>query len=394
MAAFIPAVRTKDREFNSVYIRISHNSKTDYIKTSMSVHKSGIKKGEIVDHTILANCYVKIKSYTKKLNDFNIESWTVQEVKKFLTSETTEMSFTNFAKVYIDKMLIAGRRKPAINYKTALNSLKKHFGKENINFSEITSIELRKWIEGLSGTARAKNMYPNHIKKLFEDGCLEHNDYDRSIIRISNQPFKAITIPDSDVPKKRFAEPEIIRKILAVEPELVREKLARDVVLLVLHLAGINTCDLYNVGKDEFIKEKLCYNRTKTEKKRKDGAYFEIKVNKEILPLFEKHKGGRQLFNFSERYADSDTFLTAVDKGLKSLCEKAEVSTITVYWLRHTWATIAQNECGASTEQVAFCLNHASAHRVTEGYIKKDFSLVDVLNRKVLNVIFTSTPQP
>jgi hypothetical protein len=95
----------------------------------MSVHKSGIKKGEIVDHTILANCYGKIKSYTKKLNDFNIESWTVQEVKKFLTDETTEISFTDFAKAYIDKMLVAGRRKPAINYKTALNSLKKHLGK-------------------------------------------------------------------------------------------------------------------------------------------------------------------------------------------------------------------------------------------------------------------------
>jgi hypothetical protein len=70
MATFNPVVRTKDKEFNTVYIRIGHNSRTDYIKTSMSLHKSGIKKGEIVYHTILANCYIKIKSYINKLKIF------------------------------------------------------------------------------------------------------------------------------------------------------------------------------------------------------------------------------------------------------------------------------------------------------------------------------------
>jgi integrase len=133
---------------------------------------------------------------------------------------------------------------------------------------------------------------------------------------------------------------------------------------------------------------KLCYNRTKTKGKRKDKAYIEVFASEEIFPLFEKYKGKNRLFVFSERYSNSDLFLTAVNNGLKSLCRKAGVQKITVYWLRHTWATIAQNKCGASTELVGFCLNHASAHRVTEGYIEKDFSPVDVLNRKVLNYIF------
>ena len=118
----------------------------------------------------------------------------------------------------------------------------------------------------------------------------------------------------------------------------------------------------------------MVYNWKKTEAKRKDRAYIEVLVNEEILPLFEKHKGKNRLFNFSERYAGSDIFLAAVNRGLKSLCQKAGVPKITVYRLRHTWATVAQNGCGASTELVGFCLNHASAHPVTEGYIKKDYS--------------------
>jgi integrase len=353
----------------------------------MSVHKSGIKKGKIEDHTILANCYVKIKSYMQKLNDLNIETWTVKEVKQFLTSDTPDISFSDFARKHIDKMWVEGRRKPANNYTTALNSLENHYGK-NISFSDITSKELRKWIDGLSDTKRAKNMYPVIIKKLFDDGCLEYNDYDRNIIKISSQPFKSVRIPEADTPQKRSTDAETIRKILRVPPELPRETLAHDVSLLVLYLIGINTVDLYNLEKPEFRASKLCYNRSKTEKKRKDKAYIEVYADEAIWPLFKKYEGRGKLFNFSERYADSDMFSTAVNKGLKSLCQKAGVQKITVYWMRHTWATIAQNKCGASTELVGFCLNHASAHRVTEGYIEKDFFPVDMLNRKVLACIF------
>ncbi|MCL1933662.1 MAG: hypothetical protein FWF53_07640 [Candidatus Azobacteroides sp.] len=56
MATFKAVTRTK-KEYNTVYIRVIHGSGgVDYIKTNMTVHKSGIWKGEITDHTVLANC--------------------------------------------------------------------------------------------------------------------------------------------------------------------------------------------------------------------------------------------------------------------------------------------------------------------------------------------------
>jgi site-specific recombinase XerD len=232
------------------------------------------------------------------------------------------------------------------------------------------------------------------IKKLFGDGCLEYNDYDRNIIRIPGQPFKPVQIPDGDTPQKRTANVDTIRKIVAVSPAKSRETLTHDVLLLVLYLMGINTADLYNLEKTAFKNQKLCYNRTKTEKKRKDRAYIEVFVNEPIELLFKKYAGNIRLCNFSERYVDFDVFLMAVNKGLKSLCQKAGVPKITVYWLRHTWATVAQNKCGASTELVGFCLNHTSAHRITEGYIEKDYSPADALNRKVLACIFGNEKTP
>jgi integrase len=354
----------------------------------MVVHKSGIRKGEIAEHTILANCAIQIRRYVEKLNAVDIGGWTVGEVKKFLVSELEGISFTVFAEEYIKKMKMAGRKKPAANYSSAFNSLKKHMRKDDILFQDITTKTIMKWIESLSDTARAKNMYPIAIKKLFEDGCMEYNEYDRDIIRIKNQPFKVVKIPDADVPAKRSVEAEVLRRISAVAPSCPREDLAHDVMHIVLRLAGINTVDLFGLDKEAYAGGKIRYNRTKTKGERKDRAYMEIAVQDELLPLFAKYTGGEKLFNFSERYADADNFARAVNTGLESLCLKARVQVITVYWLRHTWATVAQNECGASTELVGFCLNHASAHRTTEGYIKKDYSPIDRLNRRVVDFIF------
>jgi len=388
MATFEAALRTK-KEFNKVYIRISHRSRTDYIPTTMICPKSSIRNGKISDSLILANCAILINSYIEKINRLNIKNWTVQELKKFLMSDSEDISFIDFADNFIKKMIRNNRDKPAKSYYVSVCSLKKHFNKENILFSDITANEIRKWIQSLDKTARAKQLYPTQINKIFKAGIEEYNEYERDLIRIKYNPFDLIKIPSADVPRKRFADLDIVRKIFETKPIFQREEQAQDVVMLILCLAGINTIDLYNIEKKEFINGKFCYNRSKEESMRKDKAHFEIRVPDKILPLVEKHKGKKNLFVFRERYTNADGFSTAVNKGLKSICERAGIKRVTAYWFRHTWATVARNECGASIEEVAFCLNHASAHRVTETYIEKDFSMVDVINAKVIDKIFS-----
>lgn len=82
-------------------------------------------------------------------------------------------------------------------------------------------------------------------------------------------------------------------------------------------------------------------------------------------------------------------FLDYIDLGLKDVAKIAGVTEkITTYVFRHTFATIAQNNCGASTELVGFALNHASAHKITEGYITKDYSPINTLNSAVLEFVF------
>ncbi|MDR1222368.1 MAG: hypothetical protein LBL07_05760 [Tannerella sp.] len=133
MATLKAVVRTK-KELNTVYIRISHNSHTDYIPTSMIVHKSGVRKGEITDHNVMANCAIMIKKYVDRINNVDISLWTVQEVKKFLVSDSGAISFSDFANVYVNRMRDDGRDKPDANYMAALHSLERYFGKRQIDF--------------------------------------------------------------------------------------------------------------------------------------------------------------------------------------------------------------------------------------------------------------------
>lgn len=92
------------------------------------------------------------------------------------------------------------------------------------------------------------------------------------------------------------------------------------------------------------------------------------------------------MFDFG--YKNKEDLNKYVNKGLKRICEELNIPAVDTYTFRHSWATIAINNCKASIEDVAFCLNHISAHKVTEKYITKDFTKIDKLNRKVLDVIF------
>ena len=79
------------------------------------------------------------------------------------------------------------------------------------------------------------------------------------------------------------------------------------------------------------------------------------------------------------------------DTGLRKVCESMGMPKdewFSAYTFRHTWGTVAQNDCGATIDEVAFAMNHSNGHAVTRGYIKLDFSPAWELNKKVIDFIF------
>ena len=404
MATFKACVKAKRKDgFYPVYIRVIHHKKVAYMPTDKMVNDKGITKtGEIDDPYVLQFCTNRIVEYMEVLNKVDTESWTVKDIVDYLKSGYNDICFSDYARKHIDRMIDRGQQRNARNYELALQHMERFAGTTRIMFSHLTSSFVARWIQSLEQTHRAKEMYPICMRQVFKAAQLEINDYDNGIIRIKTNPWVKVQIPKADRTEKLAITPEACREFFSFPlPEskmkLPLMELGRDVAMMVLCLAGINTVDLFNLRREDYHGGIIHYQRAKTKKFRADGAYMEMRVPAIILPLFEKYANkderDEHLFDFYSRHTSYDSFSANVNGGIRQVCEAMGISKdedYSSYTFRHTWGTVAQNDCGASISEVAFAMNHSSGHKVTRGYIKLDFTPAWELNEKVVDFIFFS----
>lgn len=387
-----------------VYIRVTHKGRHGYIRTDKKVWGKGInpKTKEIKDPFVIQQVSISLVDYMERLNKRNVANWTLEEVIEFLKSGNEEISFSDYCRKFICSMQDAGQVRNARNYSMAINHFERFVGSNRVNFSQLTSAVIDRWIKSLASTQRAKEMYPVCLRQVFKAGLLEYNDYDRGNIRIKTNPWLKVKIPKADKPEKLAITPEETRAFFAapLPPTKLAKPLSEighDVAMLVLCLAGINTVDLYNMRKKDFSEGILHYRRAKTKKSRADDAYIEMRVPSLIMPIFDKYataSDDEYLFSFHERFSSSDSFGSGANTGIKQICESMGITgddRYCVYTFRHTWGTVAQNDCGATYADVGFAMNHSQGHSVTRGYIKTDFSPAWILNEKVIDFIFFSS---
>lgn len=404
MATFKPVVRNKNKNgYYDVYIRVIHKGKAQYIKTHLLMDNSGLKtlydkdgkeKIEISDNSILLVCLNMINGYIQKCNRINTSRMNSKELVEYLKIDE-EISFTAYSRKFINTMFNEDRNSD--NYRMALSRLHEFYNKKELLFSEITSKKLNNWIYSMRNTARAKNLYPTCIKTMFNAGKKEYNDYEKNIIRITNDPFVLVKIPPNNISEMKALDRINTKKffnanVIEINPkngDFTRMVVARDVCKIVFCLCGINLVDLYELDKSALSSNwKLTYYRKKTRGKLRGLAKMVITVPEIIRPLFIKYQGEERLLNFYSRYSTEKGFVHAVDHGIKEVCDIAGIEHFSYYAMRHTWATIARNDCGAPMDIVSFCLIHASPFKITDMYVRKDFTKVDKINKKVINYLF------
>ncbi len=350
--------------FFPVYIRVTHNRTTQYIKTDKMVTKRELSRSkEITDPVVMQFCTALILDYNAKLNKTDTRNWTARMVVDYLLKGDEDLCFSDYARRHIDRLIDNGQARNAKNYELALQHMERYFGTTKVKFSMLTSTNVAKWIKSLEKTNRAKEMYPVCMRQVFRAAIEELNDYDTGLIRVKTNPWVKVKIPHADRPEKRAISAEECRRFFSAPlPEskmkLPLPELGRDVAMMVLCLGGINTVDLYNLRKEDYHGGIIHYKRAKTMRCRADGAYFEMRVPEIIKPLFEKYAsvpGSEWLFNFHDRHTTSDSFSANVNIGIRKICESmgiAKENWYCVYAFRHSWATIAQNECGATKNEV------------------------------------------
>lgn len=380
-----------------VYIRVTQNRKKGYIRTSWLVDDKGLSrdKKDIKDPYVIEQTSEMIEKFYQRLNRIDTRNWSVSEIIQYLQSGNLDVSFSEFALKHIQKLIDSGHERTSRNYKWAKNHVEKFAGTDNLMFSRMTESFLVRWITTLESTARSKEQYPVCIREIFKAAIKEYNDDELGIVRIKN-PWKNIVIPKSDTTEKRAIPASMIRKFFQVVPESTRYKhplmeLGQDVALMSFCMCGINAIDLFNATKDQYSNGIFHYERQKTRNARSDNGYFELLIPTFLQPTFDKYlskKNDPWLFNFHEHLTTADSFCANINIGIKQICKKINDDfKPSLYSFRHSWATIAQNECGASLGDVDFALNH-SMNKMARVYVKIDYSPAWRLNEKVIEFIF------
>ena len=170
--------------------------------------------------------------------------------------------------------------------------------------------------------------------------------------------------------------------------------MAHDITLLSFCLCGINIKDLVALKKENWDKEsnRINYNRSKTKDRRADNAFSSIRIEPEIEEVFHRWlapASSPALFCFNNLKADYSAS-KQIGLLLKDICKYEGIEHITPYSFRHTWATIARNDCDISKDDIDLCLNHVGFNPMADVYIKPDWSRIDNANRKVLDYVFHS----
>ncbi|MDR3188571.1 MAG: site-specific integrase [Prevotellaceae bacterium] len=394
-----------------VYAKITQNRDRAYIKTPFSVFSSQLnKKGEIKDTFLFPSInllYNRIAEILKDLG-YGVNQFSMKDLKIYIeaklqgNAQHTKLDFFEFAKAYIENMKSDGRESSK-NYETAVRNLAKFLGRDAcLDFNEITATFRKKycdWMAKQNLGLRGQELYLVSIRAIFNDALSKYNDNEIGEIRIRTNPFKDFEIPKSksiSSAETKALSVDILQKIFTVTTSTKREELARDVFLLSFCLCGLNAVDFYTCS--DVKGTQLIYFRHKTTDRRNDGAEMRINIPPEVMYLFEKYRthGGKHVFSFSNRYSESGNLTTAINKGLKSINKKLDLGLdkLSLYYARHSWATIAINEVHLPNDLVDECLAHAPLHRMLRPYVKKDWTRIDKANRKVLDYVFHGKTPP
>lgn len=396
-------------------IRITHNRTTVYMATQIFTPLVRFKRGEttgtVTDGAIEDSLNDKVKDMRKIINMYDYIIDECENAKSVLTfidrkmNENKDLDFIAFAEGHIKTLSDNGSKRLA---SSLLANLKYYINGDNLPVKRITSfflVRFEAWLRTsrqitLHGKTRHKppikdssiQTYMQTMQSIYNRMLLQYNDYELGDIIIPGDPFKRYTPPKAAPFKKKAVDASIIRKVADYDPSTKRwsKKLqcVKDMFLLSFCLAGMNPIDMFTC--DTYQNGRIDYCRTKTRNKKKDSAFISVPIPKEIKAIFNKYRDneGKRVFCFYKLFPDIIDMRCSIAYCMKVICTELEIEPMTFYAARHSFATIARNECNVSMDDIALCLTHVSGHSITDTYVKPDFSRVDRVIRKVIEYVF------
>lgn len=306
-----------------------------------------------------------------------------------LTQSPAQLDFFAFADQWLKRATIKGSK----NYECLLKALQRHLGGERrLPFSAITYTFLRSFEESLAGKPRAQTLYLGEMRHLYREAMREYNTDTEQILR--NDPFLRYRVPRQRLSSgvRALTLPQLLAIWNCHPRPHSRAQLARDCFMLSFCMMGINSADLYLA--EDLSGDYLRYRRAKTKDRRADGAYIEVRIHPVIQSLIKRYSAAskRHAFIFYQRYSDSANFNRAINIGLKDVGKQIGVPGLNFYQARHTFATLSRNLMRFSKSDVDEALNHVGSLSLADVYIKRDFSIINDNNFRLLDAVLLGKP--
>ena len=276
-----------------------------------------------------------------------------------------------------------GQTRTGYNYTYAC--LKNYTDIDSTRFEEVTP----KWLERFerfelaAGKSTATiSLHFRYIRAVINDAINEEIT--------QNYPFRKFKIKKSESKNRSLTLGEL-RTLLTWQVEPHQEKYLSVFKLMIL-LRGINLKDLALLTHDNVSRGRLEYIRAKTDKP------YSIKIEPEIRKLLDELRGDKYLIDILDRYSDHRVYTHKINNELKRIgittigkkgkkTIKPLFPKLTTYWARHTFATIAYNECNIPMDIISDMLGHSNGMAVTNVYVRRNAKIADEAARKVIDKI-------
>lgn len=372
-----------ERRCNAVRIRITNNRRKAEITTDMYLSPLDLDLALSPNPPKRLKRQANVLAYwVKQLDALKTEIYQeggrymdVAEIKERvaekLFGEVRMNEECRFGVLYRDFAQRRRREATCMGYFSALSALKRFDSKvEDMPIGNIDYRYLRRYTDWMYAQGYSPGTISNYM--------LNIHAVIREAIRneiIDRDPFVKLDKLPRSPKRKRSLTVETLRELFAAKPSRKSMVAALDAFRLSFMLIGINAVDLLSLsGVDD---GRINYERHKTRRQ------YSIKVEPEALEIISRYKSDKrgQLLTFADRWQCRQSACAAIATALRRVSGRDD---LTLYWARHSWATIAYS-IGVPKDVISQALGHSFGAAVTDVYIDYDNDKVDEANRRVLD---------
>ncbi|MBQ1698480.1 MAG: phage integrase SAM-like domain-containing protein [Bacteroidales bacterium] len=421
-----------------VYIRLTQGREHKRIRFYMDANQRDVSEnGDILNIKLEMAIQDEMQMYRRKLYDLgaDVENMPLDELADYLVNnkekkvDAFKLDFIKFGREHVEELLKQGqgKKKTAQGYNTAINNFCKFLGKDTLDINKVTKallVEYMKWLSDNNYGPRASEAYMGALQSLHNLAKKRYNDEDDGLTYIKLSPFSTLefkrtkaerSVKSKDVKERQTLSPEALLYMYNIPMGMLTQRgaMARDAFFLSFGLCGMNAIDMMMHKQKEGCEEDLIeYYRQKISGRCGEDAFIRMHVHPFFMDIHRRLRGARHTWIFAEKYSDEGTLTAALNIGLGNVKDAAVVyygkqfdldpltnrneilnriglnDNFTFYAARHTFASIASNECGVPEEIVDKCQSHVSRSVAAAYYIKKDYSYTDNTIKVVVERVF------